>query len=217
MDTPLIIFFLHLGTQVALALVGLTLYRVVTPGYKPMIWFVFGLLAIEIFLSFFNLESEFSKTVYGSHYLLEGLLVCWLGKKMKVFTRPYQLPLAIILIAGCWLIDRFILGDMERAFSWSRAVAHLVITLIGIQMATGTMVDVSGRLWKHPLYVFSVSLVFFYGGSVILEFCGLMISNPSETFLKTLFYGAAALGIITNLLYLKAILCAPKKLAYSTQ
>ncbi len=217
MDTLPIIFFLQLGIQVILATVAIFLYRRVMPGYRPMLLFVIALLIIEVLLSFFELEGKFSKVMYSCHYVVEGLLICWLAQKMGIFRRPYLLPAALTIIVGCWLVERFITGEMDGSLSWSRVVTSVVIALIGIAILTQTLTSTTGSLLRNALFLFSVALVFNYAISAIMELYALTVSNPSMEFMRILYYAGAALSIITNLFYLKAILCAPKRLTYYTR
>jgi hypothetical protein len=214
MDLLTITFFLDLGIQVILASVALYLYRQVLPEYRPMILFVIVLLLISISLSFFDTEGRFSQIAYSTHYLLEGLFVCWLGVKMKSFKRSYELPAAVIIIIGAWVVERFITGQMDGSLSWSRVVTSAVIAFVGIRILTETLVNTPDELLDSAVFLFSVSLVFYYAIGAVMELYALTVSDPTQVFMRIWYYTGIAVSMITHLIYLKAILCVPKKLGY---
>jgi hypothetical protein len=213
--TPVIIHFINLGLALAAAFAALYVYSRVLNEYRPMLIFIWLVAGLEL-LRTLDESSGIVNTVDDVHYLAEVLLVAWIMKRWQVFQNRSRLFYILILfILGCFAFEKLVTGPVN-GWSWCRILFSLLIALMGIELMSRTLLSAPESLSRHTVYIFSRALIFYYLLLAIAEAVLLILKDPptSEVILVYFYFGMA-LSSLTFLLYLKSVVCTPKKDLYS--
>ncbi len=212
---PFLFYIIFLASLLVPAIYALAVRNRVLPENKPMLYFIWALLLIEVSQTFFGLESAPRLISENLHYLIEILLVIWIAKRWRTFERfPVMLPILVGIVLTLWILEKWVNG-WNADLSWCRAAFSFIIALLAVEFLGRTLVGRPGRLLRNPVFLFSIGLILYYGIATVYELILISGVLPGEGLLYQLFYYSFTLGTITNLIYLNSLLCLPTRTRFS--
>ncbi len=212
---PLFFYLVYFATLLAPAIYAFVIRRRVMSQHRPILVFIWVILAVEIFSTFFAHEGVSRAIADNTPYLIEFLLVLWVAKTWKTFERfPSLIPILAIAALGVWATEKFIDG-WQMQLSWVRVSFSALITLLAIVFIGQRLAGPTGRNWKNPVLLFSIGLGLYHSLFSIFEVILFAADRSSETLVSQMFYFSLSLGILINLIYLNALLCLPTRIRFS--
>jgi hypothetical protein len=209
------LFIVHVVILLALGLLSLTRYSRIIPEYRPMIIFILVIVAGDLIQSFTALQPVLGQAVVGVSHLLEVSVVAWQAKRWGMFDRkPKLFPVLLGGFLVCWLLE-MVTGPLTSRISWCRILFSFTIVAMAIRMLTGILIARPDQLARNSAFLFSIGLMFSYAFLGMWESVMILVEDPSRELLEMMFYCSVVMLTITNLIYLKAIVCLPAKPKFS--
>jgi hypothetical protein len=212
---PLLYYLLYLASLLVPAVVGFAMINRILREYRPMLFYAWAILALEITQTFLPLDSPVRLVSANLQYLLEILLVIWLASSWKAFDGVrWLIPALITLVIGAWTIEKFVNG-WDAPLSWVRAGFSFLSAVLAIEFMGRTMIKRSGQLLRNGMFLFSLGIALKYIMFTVIEVLLFASKLEGERLLTQLFYFSIITGIITNLIILTAYLCLPTRTRFS--
>jgi hypothetical protein len=212
MIAAFIFYLIYLFTLLLLAIYAVSVYKKVPRTFHPMLIFLVATFVMETFAFMYANSDMEHRGLISMQYLGDSFLICWQARRWGVFDRKpglYYMVLGVLLIA--WLTDVFLVGDSETNISWFRVIYSFAITLIGLELLSKRVMVDRIPILKSPIALFSIALIFFFGLAGLAEIFMIIGQLYDQYFLRTIFIFYIALGVVTNFVYLRAILCISKQ------
>lgn len=205
------ILVVHIAILLILGLLALMSFYKTRPSHRPMIIFIWIIVAGDLIQSFSPLQQTLGPAVVHLSHLVEVMIVAWQAKLWGMFKKkPFLLPVLLGVFLACWAVEMFT-GPLMGRISWTRILFSLVIVMMAIRMLTGILVARPRFLFKNSAFLFCIGLMFYYAFLGMWESVMIVVEDPSPQMLEALFYCSVVMIILTNLINLKAILCLPSK------
>jgi hypothetical protein len=212
---PLVFYLVYLASLAVPAFLAFWIRERVLPEHKPMLFYLWALLAIEISQTFMDLGSPVRQVSENLHYLVEMLMVIWIAWRWKTFDRvPSIVPVLVVLVCLMWVFEKLWFG-LDATLSRCRVAFSFLSALLAISILGRTMVGRSGRLARNPVFLFSLGLALYYTLHAIAELFLFTGGFKSDQMLEPVFYYSVTIGTITNIIYLRALLCLPTRASFS--
>ena len=108
-------------------------------------------------------------------------------------------------------MDVFLVGTSVANISWFRVVYSFTITLIGLEVLSKRVMVDKVPILQSAIALFSMALVFFFSLAGLVEIFMIIGLFYDQYFLRILFIFYIALGLVTNIVYLRSVLCISKQ------
>jgi hypothetical protein len=216
MSTEAVLFIAYLGTLLLVVIYGMLAWSHIAVAYRPMIVFILAIFVLQIIETFFQVDQSVKTTISQLEPLFELVLILWQAKRWRLFDRrPKVFWLILLLAAIAWVMERIWATEMPMGVSWFSAVSSFMIILVAIEILTRTMITSPSPVFRNPIFLFSVALIFYYTFSGLLDLFILVSRYSGEGIIYKGLYFYLALGIVTNIIYLQSFKCIPQKTNYS--
>ena len=209
------IFLVHLALLLALGVISLTRYSRTTPDYRPMIIFTLIIVTGDIIQYFTALQVALGPVVFRVNHLLEVSVVAWQARSWGLFEKkPFLFPALLGGFLVCWGVE-MVTGPLNERISLCRILFSFATVAIATRMLTGILVARPGQLSRSSAFLFSIGLMFSYAFLGMWESVMILVDDPGPQMLEIMFYCSMLMMMITDFIYLKAILCLPTKPKFS--
>ena len=212
---PLNFYLIYLGTLLLPALIGLLIRKRIDPKFIPLVVFFWLVLVWEVLPVFLSETSFLSILFVNTQNLLESLALIWIAQRWKLFEKKPATYMALtVLVILLWSADKFINGLNEN-FSWANVILSVLNAGLAALFLSRTLYTSSLPFTRNPVYLFAAGLLFHFLLAAMME-GGVLIVRPTGPWMaESLFYAGLCIGIISNLIYLKTILCISKTARFS--
>ena len=210
------LFFIYLGTLTFLAIAGWLMYAKTPTRYRPVIYYTWALFGMSVIEAFFHLRGIPAK-VYGQvDAFVDISLVALLAWRWDVFKlRSAGFWIVAVLLVAARVTEQLLPRGENPALSWFDVASYLIIVLIALALLSKTIINGERPLLKNPIFLFCTGLIFFYALTSFFDISMLIVMRSGTDSLYKVLYGPLALGIFTNIIYLRSLLCIPLKKNYS--
>ena len=216
MELAKTLFVIYFGSLLVLSACASFIYKNTSVQHRPILYYIWALSGIAVLDMFVETGEWSGKTSYIIRCFADVAIIMLLAFRLEIFRfrSPKFWVISGILVA-LWIVEHLVIGKKELGVSWFDAASYLAIVMIAVEIMTRTVIKSRGGLLKNPVFVFSVGLIFFYSLSPILDLTILITNSPGSGTNPKGFYAPIILGIITNIIYFRSILCIPSKTNYS--
>ncbi len=209
--TTMTVHYIYLATLFIAALLALLKFKKVTPEYHPILIFLCAVFLFDVTYTIFIKNSISTTTLLNIQSLLEAFLICWQAKRWHVFDRkPYMYRGVLSMLLSLWALEILVIQDSWDLISWFKVFYSFTITLIAIEILNRTMIAERGPILRNAKAVFSIALIFFYALTGLIEIVMIIGQYASIKMIETITYFYLSLSIITNFIYIRAVLCIPR-------
>jgi hypothetical protein len=209
--TLFIIQVVFLAALLITAIISFSGIKKADPDYKPMMLFCIFSFVFETLIFVFAYQSTITKILINMQYLMGTFLIFWQARKWKLFQKMSSFKLILLFMLAVWLIELFITKQStKKDIPLFTLIYALIIVLIAIELIKRQISFEPGALLKNPIVLFSMGLVFYYTFSLVLDVFMITGQYSDQGVLQIVYMISVALGLITNFIYLKAVLCTPK-------
>lgn len=207
-----IFYIIYLVTLLILAIYAVSVYKKVARPFHPILIFMMTTFVMEIFGFIYGNSDIKHRGLLSLQYLADSFLICWQARRWGVFdgkARLYYIILGILLVV--WGVDVFLVGTSVANISWFRVVYSFNITVIGLELLSKRVMVDKMPILQSTIALFSMALVFFFSLAGLVEIFMIIGQFYDQYFLRILFIFYIALGLVTNIVYLRAMLCISKQ------
>jgi hypothetical protein len=179
-------------------------------------------LVLLLWIGFFNeLISYTSIRMYGSNLananlytLIEFILLLWFFHRLNA-GNSIKLIVAVFLGISAWVIENLILYHFWNDNLVFRLISFLSVVFLSIDKINQLLFNSTQTPYKKIDLLFALSIfISFAYQSYIMIFALFSIHLPPEFYVK-LWWILSILNILTNFVYMIAILWIPKQLKYT--
>lgn len=211
----LFLYLLYLATLLAPALYAFVIRNRVLPENKPVLYYMWAQVFLEVTQVFFSFESPVRIVSGNLQYLADFLLVTWIAYRWKTFDRlPWLLPVLVMGGLLALALEKSMVGWHAR-LSWVRVSFSFISALLATEMLSRTLVGRPGPLSRNPVFLLSLGLLLNYALAAIFELVVLTGGMQGQEMARPLFYYTISVGIPINIIYLIALLCLSTRTRFS--
>lgn len=146
---------------------------------------------------------------------LSLLLIAWQAKQWHVFDqRPLSFKLFLGSCLAGWVTQQALLITGVTEFNAFVILACVGIVLLCIEALNRNMIQSRSAFLRNPIFLFCVAMIFYFMFYGLLELFTLIPYKFSEYTILSMGYLYITLGILTGIIYIRAILCIPPKDKY---
>jgi hypothetical protein len=178
--------------------------------FRPIMIFLCIIFIWEFFRENKSGSAFLDSVASNSQGLLETLALCWVAYRWKIFEKGPLLYFIIpLLVIAAWSADKMING-FGQPFSWVNTAFSALNICLSVLFLTRTLYKPAEPFLKNPVYLFGAAILVHFSLAALLEGSYLVINSSDYTFMLYAFYAGIIGGIITNLIYLKTVVCILK-------
>ena len=194
---------------------GIIKFKTIEAKYHPII-ICFLLALINELVSTILVLNGFSNALNNNvYYLAEAALIVWQFFRWNIFTehRGLYRVLVILILAG-WLVENHSFTEINRYQPFFRGASAILAVIMSILFINRLIVYYNGMLLKCPEFLICIGFCLYFNSVLIVETFLYFGVSKSVYFEDALFKAGSIVNVVSNLLYLSAILWMPKKPAY---
>jgi len=207
------LFIIHTLFLLALLVTAVLAYSRIKNAqrdYLPMLLFLISTFLFETLQFIFASDRPTLKVLIHLQIVIGFLLICWQAQKWKIFNNLKGYKLLIAIMLGVWLVELIFQKQEENNIPWFSVVYSFTIVLVAIELLKRQLTIVNQRLFQNSIVLFSIGLIFYYTFVVLMDLFMLIGQYSGQEVLRVGYIITIALGLVTNFLYLRAVLCLPK-------
>ncbi len=210
-----ILYFSLLIIQVVMLILALAVRKNAGTAYLPMLILVTVHFALDCLDSFGPDKPLGWLRVQDLKVFLSLLLIAWQAKRWHVFDqRPVLFRVLLGFCLGGWIIQQVLLLTGVTIFNAFFILACFLIVLLCIEALNRNMIHIRGSMLRNPIFLFCTAMIFYF---LFIGLLDLFTNMPLEFSPNTILgagYLYLTLGILTGIIYIRAILCIPPKDKY---
>ncbi|MFT3982224.1 MAG: hypothetical protein QM687_17270 [Ferruginibacter sp.] len=193
-------------------LAGVSRFRFINSCYHPFIIYISIGLVNEI-VSSIVIHHGYSNAVNNNiFYLLEGWLLLMQFYRWKLFgDKQFLYPICVMLMILLWLPYNIPLEKLQTYTPWFRSIEGGIIMILAIITINRHIIEFDGTLIRSPVFLISIGFCIYFSTVILMEVFLYYGSTKSIGLQDAIFKASSIINMITNLLYLIAILCIPSK------
>ena len=216
MQLEAILFMVYMGTLLFPVIYGMLVYSKIAHAYRPMVIFIWILFVIKFIDAFIRSDNAFFKILSELEPLLVLALIAWQARRWRIFDKRPKIFWVMITVAiHAWTGEQVLAEATPSGISWFSVGSSFLVTLVAIELLNRTMISSPGPLFRNPIFLFSIALIFFYTFSGLLQVFMLVGQYSGKAVADKAYYFYIILAIFTNIIYLRSFLCIPPKTNYS--
>ncbi|MFM9910332.1 MAG: hypothetical protein ACKVOW_13340 [Chitinophagaceae bacterium] len=208
-------FFLSLSVAFP-AIAGIIKFGKISKTYNPFLLYVFVSLANELLVGLVLVHH--SKNIQTLDWeifnLFEGLVLLVQFHYWKLFEKNQKLFYAlIILFAGSWLVENFIISDIYSFKPYYVLGYSLIIALLSIQTINHIIIHQNQvPLFRNAMFIICVALVIYFIYNIyVFTMITVGLSNFAKTFKENVFGIKVYSNVFINLLMGIAVCLIPSQ------
>lgn len=215
MKLALYLYFALLIIQVVMFFLALTVRKNAGTQYLPMLILVAVHFVLDCLDSFVPGNPLRWVKVQDLKVFLSLLLIGWQAKQWHVFDlRPGLFKLFLLFSAAGWITQQALLLTGVTSFNAFVILACFLIVLLCIEALNRNMIQNRGAFLRNPIFLFCVAMIFYFMFYGLLDLFTMIPYKFSENTILSMGYLYIMLGILTGIIYIRAILCIPPKDKY---
>lgn len=194
------------------AILGLVYSRRIDRAFFPFIFFLWAGFLNEI-ISTICISVYRTNAINSNIYvLLSSLLVLWQFKGWGLFKRNnWVFPSLVFLFIGCWIIDSFFIGRINRFNPYYRIFYSFTIVLMSIQMINRLFSTQKKQLIRNSIFLICICFIVFFTYKALIEIFWVYGLNSTRDFRVEVYRIMTYINLTVNLIYAIAILWMPRK------
>lgn len=207
------LFIVHITFLITLfitAAFAVSKLRNVVSNYRPMLVFFIATFLFETLLFVFANSTAFYRVLMNLQVIVGFIMVCWQAKNLHIFKNLSRMKLLMGWMLVVWLVELIFRKFNENDIPWFSVVYAFITVLLAIEILKRQLVIVNQRLLENSIVLFSMGLIFYYSFIVLLDLFMIIGQYSGQSVLGVAYFIYIALGLVTNFLYLRAVLCIPK-------
>lgn len=183
--------------------------------YLPLLILILVAFGNEL-LSIYNVYVHTSNAINSNIYvLIEFLLLNWL---FRLFPKAmHNTVISGIMLFGMavWCIDNFVINQIQVNNSLFRMFSSLWLVFLSVNVIShNLLIEHAGNTSLQEVFL-SVGLLIFHGYKTFVEaFHVFPLSSQTSAFYALLWSILGLVNIVSNILFMIAILCLPPKRKY---
>jgi hypothetical protein len=199
-------------------LIAIFRFQKIRKEFYPFIYLVWTACLNEI-VSFVLIRTGHYNIISNNVYsLIEGLLLLWFFKTMKLFQRHKMFfPILVLVFVVAWVSDNFIFHRFGTTFnSYYNIICSFILVLSAIT-AVNNIIMKEREILMNPFFLICVAIVIFFTYMILVEAFWLYGLTASQTFSSKVFDILSWINLLCNLIYALAILWMQKKQPFTLQ
>ena len=215
MKLIIILYFSLLLVQVVMLILALLVRKNAGTAYLPMLILVTVHFVLDCLDSFGPDKPLGWLRVQDLKVFLSLLLIAWQAKRWHVFDqRPVLFRVLLGFCLGGWVTQQVLLLTGVTVFNVFFILGCILIVLLCIEALNRNMIQIRGSMLRNPIFLFCTAMIFYFLFIGLLELFSIMPLEFSPNTLLGAGYLYLTLGILTGIIYIRAILCIPPKDKY---
>jgi hypothetical protein len=200
------------------ALVAILKLRMGDPVYSPILICILVGLLNEI-ISTIVISNDYSNAANNNiFHLLETNLILFQFKKWKLFSGNRLLFIIILVTLGLlWLWENRSLAQLNLFEPFFRCLSAFIIVTMSIVVINKLIITHEGRILDSPSFLFCSAFILYFCSVIVIEIFLYFIPGLSVGLRDAVFKAGITANVITNLIYLIAILWIRRKPRYIMQ
>ena len=158
-------------------------------------------------------DSAYNFNINNNIYvLLESLLILWQFRNWGSFINKKYLFFSIAFIfLLVWVVENFIVGNLEQVASYFRVVYSFILVLLAINQINKIIIRERKNILTNPIFLICVGVVCYYTYKVLVELFWVYGLPERKEFKINLYLIHAWLNLFSNLIYAFAVLWMQKR------
>ena len=199
------------------AIIGLIRIKRISQVYFPFILLLWVGLASEIVTTVLinhGLSNALSSNIY---VLLESVLILFFFERMDLFKSRQIFYLLLFLFAGGWIIENFVLLNINRFNSYFRIGYSFIVVLLSINMINRLMLQERTRMLRNPVFLIMIGFIVFFTYKALIEIFWVYGLNASDSFKFLVYRIMTYINLSANIVFTIAVLWIPRKQEFTLQ
>ena len=198
------------------AVLGLCRLRKIDRAYYPFLALLWVGVINEI-ISKLLINAGQSNLLTGNIYVLvEGLILVYQFKRWQLFShQPKLYPALNAALLISWTIEIYLRKPTEAFASFYLIFYSLCITLLSISMINKLVVNENKLLLKNAMVLLCFAFVVYYTAAMVVELTYLYGTFFSNVFATAVIRIMDFVNLLTNTLFVIAIIWMPRKQRFS--
>jgi hypothetical protein len=212
MKLALILFVVFMLLQAATVLIVFPAWQRAAKSFRPMLVFLLGNFILELVQAFVPGKPFVIVSTTNIQYLMALLLIIWQAKQWHVFdNRPWLFWFWLLTALGCWTAELFITDPAKVHVTWYYTGCALMITLMAIEMLNRNITRTRLPFFRNPIFLFCTGLIFSFTLWGLMDLIAISLMNSNQADLVPAYYLYISLGILTQVLFMRAVWSIPSK------
>lgn len=198
-------------------IIGWVRFSRTDPAFLPiLLYLTIGFIneAIGTILAYQGYTNVISYNLFG---LVESVLLTWQFLKWGLFGKNkryyYLLQLSFFLL---WMAESSLFS--VQTFNSYYVIAHsFVLVMMSITTINMVVLKETTPLFKQPVFIFCLALIFFFTYSILVECFWIVGFNHQKMFRLKIFEILSYINLLTNLLFAFGYLWVPMRPRYILQ
>lgn len=180
--------------------------------FRPMLLFFLFNFILEAVNAVLPGQKLLNIHIQDLQTLIAVLVILWQAREWHVFNkRPFLFKTSYILVITCWLLERYFSYTGPGNPSWFSICSYFSITLMAIEILNRNMPQSRIPFLKNPVFLFCVGLIFSFTFWGLLDLFSATLLRSNQTELQYAFYFYIIPAILTQLIFIRSVLCIPAK------
>ncbi|MEP7238744.1 MAG: hypothetical protein ABI685_12790 [Ferruginibacter sp.] len=199
------------------AVIAAVRFRKLDRVYLPFILSIW-IASINEIISFSIAQKGYSNYANNNIYILaEGLLILWQFKNWELFNRAWMLPVGLAIgLVGTWIYEIHSLETLNQLHYYYRLLYAAIVVICSINIQNRLIISHNHRLLTNPVFFICIAYILYFTLKILTDTYWIYNPKSSTVFLTAVFYSMACNNLITNLLFIIAVLWIPRKPDYIT-
>jgi len=199
------------------AIIGLIRIKRISQVYFPFILLLWVGLASEIVTTVLinrGLSNALSSNIY---VLLESVLILFFFERMDLFKSRQIFYLLLFLFAGGWIVENFVLLNINRFNSYFRIGYSFIVVLLSINLINRLMLQERTRMLRNPVFLIMIGFIVFFTYKALIEIFWVYGFKASDSFKFLVYRIMTYINLSANIVFTIAVLWIPRKQEFTLQ
>lgn len=198
----------------AAALVGWIKYRKAQKVFLPFLLLLTAGFINEI-TSLIVIRAGFSNAAnYNVYLIAEALLVNWQFRRFSIFQRSRQYYFLQVFISIAWILESFVFSTLHTFNSFFIILDAFIIVLLSIHTISQMLFYEDHRLLSNSKFLVCLGFLVFFIYAMLVEIYWVTGLHHSKHYRVNILQILMYINLLTNLIYLLAVLWMPMRRLY---
>ena len=195
--------------------IGLVRFRKIDQAYYPFI-ILLWVGSLNELVNTLVINAGYSNAINSNLYILfESMLILWFFKRQHLFQQqPKLVWIFVTLYAAAWLTE-LSLFSIRHFISYFTILYSFITVLMSISMINRLLMSERKLVIKHPLFIICVGFILFFTVAVLVETFWAYGLGSSKQFGMQVYRIQSYTNLITNFIFVFAVLWIPRKQVYT--
>ena len=211
MNLALTVHLFFLLSLLLPALLVVTERKKFKPNYRPFGFFILTSFIIELVKFMLPELADAIRLNAGVQNLMEALFLCSIGKAWGFFgdgKKSYYMVMAMLLLL--WILLNFIVPYP----GWFTVLYSVATVLMAIQLLIREILTTREPLSRNTIFLACMAFIIGYSFSGLLAIFMSTGQYSNPVILEKTYLLSMSIVILTNIIYLKSVVCIPRKIAF---